>query len=193
MIRVGLTGGIGSGKSTAVAIFKAFDIPVFDSDSEAKKFLFEDSVKVKLLTYFGEKIFTEGEVNRKALAAIVFTDKKALTFLNSLIHPLVRQAINNWFLNHQNYSYSVLEAAVLFEYGFYKQVDKIIVVKAPMNERIRRVMNRDGISQEDVLYRMNNQLLEEELVKRSNYVLDNAEHDLLLPQILKIHQELSRS
>ncbi len=191
MIRVGLTGGIGSGKSTAVAIFKALDIPVFDSDSEAKKFLFEDSVKVELLTYFGEKIFTEGEVNRKALAAIVFTDKKALTFLNGLIHPLVRQAINDWFLSHQNYSYTVLEAAVLFEYGFYKQVDKIIVVKAPMNERIRRVMNRDGISQEDVLYRMNNQLLEEELVKRSDYILDNAEHDLLLPQILNIHQELS--
>ncbi|MBN2746685.1 MAG: dephospho-CoA kinase [Bacteroidales bacterium] len=191
MIKVGLTGGIGTGKSTAVTIFKALDIPVFDSDSEAKKFLLDSEVKKNLMAYFGEEIFFNGEVNRKALAAIVFTNNSALSFLNSLIHPLVRQAIELWFDRHQSHPYAVLEAAVLFEYGFYKQVDKIITVRAPFEERIKRVMIRDGITKEEVVHRMNNQLKDNEVVVRSDFVLHNAEHDLLLPQILQIHQELS--
>lgn len=189
--KVGITGGIGTGKSFVSKIFKTFGIPFYDADKEAKKIMANsDVIKRALVEAFGNEVYTEdGSLNRKYLASKVFNNEKQLELLNSIVHPVVIEAGKIW-ADQQTAVYSLKEAALLFESLSYKGFDYNIVVTAPLELRISRVMRRDGISREEVLNRINNQMPEEEKIKMADFVIVNDEISPLLPQIEKIHQTI---
>ncbi len=188
--KVGLTGNIGSGKSIVAGIFQILGAPVYNADIEAKKFLIDKEVQSEVRKKFGSGIFEKEVIDKKKLAKIVFDDPKLLSFLNSLIHPLVREDLETWIDNQSDFPYVVYEAAILFESGFYKKFDKIITVTSPLELSINRVINRDGIKREDVLARMKNQWEQEKKIELSDFIINNDESQLILPQILEIHKEL---
>ena len=190
MIKVGLTGNIGSGKSTVARIFETLGVPVYHSDKKAKEFLFVPEVKERLKIEFGQAVFTGTVIDRKKLAKIVFNNKKAIGFLNSLIHPLVRNDFENWCLLYNNEPYVIQEAAILFESGFYKLFDKTIVVICSEEIIVQRVMERDEVEEVAVRERMKNQWRQEEKMKFANYVISNDNEQLVIPQVLEIHREL---
>lgn len=193
MLKVGLTGSIGSGKSVVSTIFSHLGVPVYNADSEAKKFLDTPEVTEPLALRWGEDILdAQGSVIRQKLAGIVFHDRHALDYLNQIIHPLVKEHFLQW-CSSQNASYVVQEAAILYESGFYSMFDKIVCVSAPEVMRINRVMKRDGVSRSQVLDRMLNQWPEEKKVSLAHFVVHNDEQRMLLPQILSIHQQLNSS
>lgn len=193
MIKIGITGGIGSGKSTVCTVFELLAIPVYYADDEAKKMLDADSVRKSIITVFGNDVLNEkGVMDRKKISSIVFNDKKKLEQLNSIIHPAVADHFTNWLKHYSSYKYIVKEAAILFESNAYKQVDQVITVVAPTELRINRAMQRDAISKEQVEQRMNYQMSDEEKIKRSQFVIHNDEKQLLIPQILLIHEQLSK-
>jgi len=185
MLKAGLTGGIGSGKSMMAKVFSMLGVPVYNADTEAKKLLASDpGVSSKVKAAFGT-------LDRNELAAIVFNDKKKLEILNAIIHPAVRQHFVQWVSMQSNCPYVIKEAAVLFESGADKDLDLVINVSAPEELRIKRVMDRDGLNREQVVARVNNQMKEEERVKRSRHIIYNDELRMLLPQLLALHQELA--
>jgi dephospho-CoA kinase len=187
MIKVGLTGGIGSGKTTVAKVFEEFGIPVYYADTEAKKFLKTDFVKKSLVKFFGESVIAgDGEVDKAVLASIIFNDKKSLLRVNSLIHPLVRQDFALWALEREDLPYVILEVAILFENGFDLLVDKTITVTAPLEQRIERAVKRDNSNKEDIEARMKNQWPQDKITDLADYVIDNADESLILPQILWI-------
>ena len=190
MIKVGLTGNIGSGKSTVSRVFETLGVPVYHADSEAKKFLDDENVQDSLIREFGSKIFEDRIINRKKLARLVFNDKQALEFLNSLIHPLVRKDFETWTTVNSEAPYIIQEAAILFESGFYKMFDKVITVVSLQELAVARVMARDGVSEKDVLLRMNNQWSSEKKEELSDYVVYNDGSKLIIPQVLEIHRRL---
>ncbi|MCB2222174.1 MAG: dephospho-CoA kinase [Bacteroidetes bacterium] len=193
MIKIALTGNLGSGKSTVAEIFSVLGVPVYHADQEAKKFLFQKEVVDQLVDTFGEDILTtDRTIDRKKLASIVFKNKAALEFLNGIIHPLVRKDLYQWMEENKQHAYVVQEAAILFESGFYRDFDKIIVVACPVEMAIQRVMLRDGVSESDVLSRMKNQWPQEEKIKRADFVIHNDGNRLVIPQVLEIHRTLSR-
>ena len=170
MLKIGLTGGIGSGKSTVADIFSHLGIPVYYSDAEAKALYFLPEVKEELQKYFGESIFNlQQEIDIKILAQKIFNDTKALNFINE---------------------YVIIESAILFESGFYENVDEIIFVSAPETLRISRIIKRDHCTEQDVLARMKQQLDEEKKKESSDYIIYNDEKQLLIPQVLTIHEKL---
>ncbi len=191
MLKIGITGGIGNGKTTVCRLFELFGIPVYYADDEAKKILNSDNkVKESVLKIFGNSILSaEGIIDRKKLAGLVFNKKEELDKLNAIIHPAVGLHFDNW-VNQQKAPYCIKEAAILFESGAYKQVDKIITVLAPLELKIMRSIKRDGITKEEVMVRIQNQLSDEEKVKRSDFVIVNDEQQLLIPQVLKLHTQL---
>ncbi len=191
MIKIGLTGGIGSGKSFVSKIFAELGIPVYNSDVEAKKLYIREDVNAKMKEKFGQEVYlSDGQINKVYLANIIFNDRKALDYVNSIIHPLVKEHFEQW-LNKQDYAqYIIKEAAILFESGAYKEMDKIIAVTAPLELRIKRVMLRDKTDKEIVLNKIEKQLPDEEIIKRSDFHIINDEQRALLPQILKIHEQL---
>jgi dephospho-CoA kinase len=186
MIKIGLTGGIGSGKSTVARIFCALGIPVFNSDEEAKKLYTSDNIlREKLLSTFGTEIYLgNGEINKSFLINTVFTHEQKLKLLNSIVHPRVKISFEVWLNNHEHLPCVIKEAAILFESGAYRQVDKIIVVTAPVELRIKRVMERDGVDRESVLLRINRQYPEEKLISMSDYTIDNSGSKLVVKQVL---------
>ncbi|MEI6695022.1 MAG: dephospho-CoA kinase [Bacteroidota bacterium] len=191
MLKIGLTGNIGSGKTTLAKVFKVLDIPIYSADYEAKKFLAHADVLSKLYQNFGEGIMTNGRIDRKKLSDLVFADPASLQFLNQLIHPLIKTDFENWLkLMPKDCPYIILEAAILFESGFDQYVDKTILVSSPQNICIQRVVARDKVSEADVMKRMNNQWDEDRKRKLSNYEIVNDEHRLLIPQLLEIHNSL---
>ncbi len=190
MIKVGLTGNIGSGKSTVSRVFETLGVPVFHADSEAKKFLDQEDVQDSLIKEFGSEIFEDRVINRKKLARLVFNDKQALEFLNSLIHPLVRKDFETWTIVNSEAPYIIQEAAILFESGFYKMFDKVITVGSLQELAVARVMARDGVSEKDVLLRMNNQWSSEKKEELSDFVVYNDGSKLIIPQVLEIHRRL---
>ena len=192
MIKVGLTGNIGSGKSIVARIFEILGVPVFRADEVAKKILFDSDVKEILKDKFDKKIFTGKNINRKALAEIVFKDKESLSFLNSVIHPLVKKSLEQWLDNNKDQKYIIQEAAILFESGFYKEFDKVITVASPENLAIKRVMERDGVGEEEVKSRQKNQWSQERKVEMSDYVIYNDNTKPVIPQVLKILMELKK-
>jgi len=192
MIKVGLTGNIGSGKSTITEIFKVLGVPVFHADVEAKLLFQEVEVKDELLKLFGQNIFTNGEVDRPKLASFVFNDSKALHTLNSIIHPRVRQKLFNWLETKEDHPYIIQEAAILFESGFSDFFDKTILVSCPDEVAIKRVIARDGVSEDEVKQRIRNQWPERKKLKLSDYIINNDGKELVIPQVLKIHEELIR-
>ncbi|MCK9417664.1 dephospho-CoA kinase [Candidatus Dojkabacteria bacterium] len=195
MKKIGITGGIGSGKSFVCNIFKCFGIPIFNSD-EIAKYLIETNVKVKnkIIETFGDDICLPiGVLDRKKLADIVFNDKEKLSLLNNIVHPAVRTYFDKWILFQNNPPYVIIENAILFESGQSDFVDKIITVTADEEIRISRVMKRNTISREKVLERMNNQLSNDFKIEHSDFVIYNNENDIetsflnLIPQVFNIH------
>ena len=192
MIKVGITGGIGSGKTTVCKIFELLDVPVYYADDEAKKILdSNEEIKLQISNTFGSEIINaEGKIDKKKLASFVFNDKEKLEKLNSIIHPAVREHFENWAKQHSSQKYTLKEAAILFESGANKLVDKVITVTAPLELRINRAMKRDRITREQVEQRISKQISDEEKLKRSQFVIHNDENQLLIPQILNIHHQL---
>ena len=191
MLKIGITGGIGSGKTTVCKIFEVLGIPVFYADQVAKEIMITDKkLKRAVQNTFGEQSYTnEGVLNNKYLASIVFNDKKKLDVLNGIVHPAVFNAFDSWVLNQDGAPYIVKEAALLFESESYKTCDYCILIKAPIDLKIQRVMQRNPISVEEIKARMNRQFTDEKKEKMSDFVLINDEKQLLIPQILRLNEE----
>ncbi|MDQ3048582.1 MAG: dephospho-CoA kinase [Bacteroidota bacterium] len=192
MIKVGITGGLGSGKSTVCKLFSLLGVPVYYSDEESKNILESDVVvKAAVVREFGEGVLDlNGAIDRKLLAGIVFSDKNKLAKLNAITHPAVASHFAAWAELHKNSPYILKEAAILFESGADKQVDKVILVTAPQDLRIRRAMKRNRITAELALLRINNQLSDSDKASRSHYIIVNDEQEMLIPQVLKTHTYL---
>jgi dephospho-CoA kinase len=191
MLKVGLTGGIGSGKTIVSIIFEKMGIPVYYADREAKKLLLQENVKRELFYLFGEDIFdNSGLIDRKLLGQLVFNDSSALGILNNLLHPLVKADFDTWLNNHSNHTYIIHEAAILFESGFNQYFDKVIAVDAPPELCISRVILRDVVSREQVISRMQNQWDPQKKITMADYVITNDEQVLVIPQVLGIHRLL---
>ncbi|HSH65105.1 MAG TPA: dephospho-CoA kinase [Bacteroidia bacterium] len=189
MLKIGITGGIGSGKTTVCKIFELLDVPVYYADDASKELLLHDPfIKSKILTVFGEGVLGEDQfISRKKMAERVFENEKELNKLNEIMHPAVAKHFDNWLKKQEAFPYILKEAAIMFESNAYLQVDKVITVTAPVDIRVKRVMKRDGTKKEDILKRMNAQLSDEEKVKRSQFVIVNDNQKLVIPQVLALH------
>jgi dephospho-CoA kinase len=192
MLKVGVTGGIGSGKSTVCKIFESLGIPVFRADDEGRRLLDEDEeVKKKVAGLFGDKVIVNGKPDRKQIASLVFNDAQKLQQLNAIIHPKVRESLKTWAAK-QSSPWVIEEAAIIFESGIDKNLDAVIVVSAPEELRIQRVMARDGVTEASVRERIKNQISEEERRKRADYIIENDNTQLLTPQALDIIKKLTK-
>jgi len=189
-MRVGLTGGIGSGKTTVAKIFELLGIPVYYADDAAKRLMNENKeLKEAIQKTFGPDSYAGGTLNRAYLSGIVFQDPSKLQVLNELVHPVTIADAENWMRGQQT-PYSIKEAALIFESGSDAQLDVVIGVYAPLDLRIQRTMERDGASRDQVMARMNRQMNEEEKMARCTYVLQNNETELLIPQVMALHEQL---
>lgn len=190
MIRVGITGGIGSGKSTVAKVFEVLGIPVFYADARAKILMNEDeTLKRKIKENFGEEMYVYGKLDKKHLSSIIFNDPKKLALLNSLVHPATIKDAEDWMLQ-QTTPYAVKEAALIFESGSQEHLDYVIGVYAPVTMRIQRVIKRDNVTVEEIKARMTKQIDEEIKMKLCDFVIINDDQQLLIPQVLKIHEQL---
>ncbi len=188
MLKIGLTGGIGSGKSTVAKIFEVLGVPVYYADEAARQIMNSDKqLKAALVKNFGEKAYRGDELDRAYLASVVFADKQKLELLNSLTHPATIRDANRWMLE-QTSSYIIKEAALLFESGANKYLDLVIGVSAPAELRIERTMQRDKVSRDEVLQRMSRQMEEESKMNLCDFVIMNDEQQLLTPQVLQLHE-----
>jgi dephospho-CoA kinase len=186
MKKIGLTGGIGSGKSTVAAIFKTLGIPVFDADSVAKQIMETDTTVIAaVIAQFGEDAYINGKLSRAYIANIVFNDTYQLELLNAITHPATIRAFENWVLQQQA-PYVIKEAALLFEAGTANGLDVIIGVTAPNVLRIQRVMHRDNVSRDMVIQRMYKQISDVIKMRLCDYVITNDDQQLLIPQVLKL-------
>ena len=189
---IGLTGGIGSGKTTIANHFRKANIPVYIADDEARKIMQSEEIIDAIRKVFGESIFDEAILNREKLSQIVFNDPEKLKQLNAIIHPAVRKHFQDWVLNYKNAPFVIYEAAILFESGSYENCDLIITVTAPIESRIQRVIQRDNTTREQVLKRINAQWNDDQRIAKSDFVIENVnpkttktEFDKIL-KILKI-------
>lgn len=190
MLKVGITGNIGSGKTTVAKVFELLGVKVFYADAEAKKVMTTDTVLIEeVKNAFGsESYLPDSSLNRKHIAAIVFNNEDELKKLNALVHPAVFRAFYEWVKLYATEPYVIKEAAVLFESGSYQFCDETILVAAPLETRIKRVMSRDNISRAEVEAREARQFTQEKKMELANYVLVNYDSQLLIPQIIKLHQ-----
>lgn len=194
MKKIGLTGGIGSGKSTVASIFSQLGVPVFNSDFIARELQDNDTaLKKNIETVFGSEIYNNGKLDRVQLAGIVFTDKNKLDQLTAIVHPAVAQVFDTFCEVHKNAKYILKEAAILFEIGDDQNLDSMLVVAAPFELRLARVTKRDGITEEQVMKRLANQFSQDEIIKKADFVIVNDEIQMLLPQVLALHNQLSTS
>jgi len=188
-LKIGITGGIGSGKTFLTKLFKALGVPVYNADEEAKRLMNSDArIKKQLIELFGAATYKDGKLDRTFLAAIVFSDKEKLELLNSIVHPIVIQEAKDW-AERQTSRYSLKEAALLFESGSYKELDYTILVTAPMDVRIQRVIKRDGVTEQQVRERISKQLSDEEKLLLADFVIVNDGITPLLPQVWTLHQK----
>ena len=183
---IGLTGGIGSGKTTIANHFTAAGIPVYIADDEARKIMQSAEIIKEIKDLFGNVIFENGILNREKLAQIVFSNPEKLKLLNSIIHPAVKKHFDNWVLDHKNNSFVIYEAAILFESGSYKNCDKIITVTAPLETRIQRVIQRDKTTREQVLKRINAQWNDDQRIAKSDFVIENQTPEITKSEVGKI-------
>jgi dephospho-CoA kinase len=189
-IKVGLTGGIGSGKSIVARIFEVLGVPVYYADEAAKSLYKSDPMlKKEIISFFGEEAYVDGELNRKYISSIVFSSPEKLELLNSLVHPATIKDAEKW-LSAQTAPYAVKEAALIFESGSHRDLDHVIGVFAPESLRIQRVMSRDQVTEEEVRRRMNNQIEDRIKMRLCDFVIHNDEKQLLIPQVLDIHAKL---
>ena len=189
-LRVGLTGGIGSGKSTVAKIFEVLGIPVYYADAAAKRLMNEDDeLKKNIIEQFGKESYIDEKLNRSYIASLVFADKDKLELLNTLTHPVTIRDANKW-MQEQTSPYTIKEAALIFESGSAEYLDHIIGVYTPVPLRIQRIMQRDKITREEVLQRMSRQIDEDIKMKLCDTVIVNDEQQLLIPQVLQLHEKL---
>ena len=187
---IGLTGGIGSGKSTIAKVFATMGIPVFDADATAKHIMNDNSeIKGKLIENFGTAVYVNDILNREYLANIVFSDNFKLELLNSIVHPATIQAAKDW-ASKQNTPYVIKEAALFLESASSQGVEKIIGVSAPLSLRIHRVMKRDNCTKEEVAKRMSHQISETLKMKLCDYIIVNDDQQLVVPQVIALHEKL---
>jgi dephospho-CoA kinase len=190
LLKIGLTGGIGSGKSTVARIFEILGIPVYYADAAAKRLMNTDpALREQIIAAFGAEAYTGGELNRQYLAQQVFHDEKKLAGLNSLVHPATIHDAEKW-IAAQTSPYTVKEAALIFESGSEKLLDYVIGVSAPQELRIQRTMQRDHISREEVLKRIHQQMDEKLKMEQCNFIVYNDEEQPVLPQVLALHRQL---
>ena len=184
---VGITGGIGSGKTFVCQILETMGYPVFYSDKEAKLIIANNKqVKLKIIALFGKESYLKsGKINRQHLAKQIFENQQKLEQMNAIVHPAVRLAFENW-TNKQNSNIVFNEAAIIFETGIYKRYDFTILVTAPKQIKIKRILKRDNSSLTEIEKRMNNQWLDEKKQKLANFIINNDEKQMLLPQIIEI-------
>ena len=189
MLKVGLTGGIGSGKTTVAKIFEILGIPVYYADLEAKKLMNSSPQLIEEIKHlFGADAYIDGKLNRAYIAEKVFNDKQKLQKLNSIVHPYTIEHGKKW-MNGQNTPYAIKEAALIFESGIQGEFDKIIGVFAPNTLRMQRAMKRDGLSYEQVIERMQNQIEDDIKIKLCDAVIINDEQKMLVPQVLELHEK----
>jgi dephospho-CoA kinase len=190
MMRVGLTGGIGSGKSTVAGFFSDLQIPVYDSDKRARVLMNQDpDLRREIVVLLGEKAYDDGNLNRKWVASRVFPDPGLLQALNALVHPAVRTDFGHW-CDSQKAPYVIQEAAILIENGAYRHLDRLILVTAPESIRIERVVKRDGTTSRQVRERMQNQWPDSEKVPLADFVIENTDLGKTRRQVERIHREL---
>tara|TARA_Y100000814_G_C12293310_1_gene389223 strand:- start:268 stop:867 length:600 start_codon:yes stop_codon:yes gene_type:complete len=189
-LKIGLTGGIGSGKTTISSIFESLNIPVFNSDQISKYILQDNKCVIETIVQkFGKTIIKNNQINTAKLAKIVFSDKIKLITLNNIIHPHVLNKFNDWIRNKDS-KYIIKESAILFESKTYQQLDKIILVQSPLHIRIERTCKRDNRTKEDVKNIIKNQIKDAEAIKYADYIIKNN-NKLLLPKIIQLHEVLS--
>jgi dephospho-CoA kinase len=192
-LKIGVTGGIGAGKSVVCTIFKQLGIPIYDADSRAKWLIANHPILIQeIKTTFGEEAYIGKELNRRYLAEKVFVSKDNIHKMNSLVHPKVGEDAKNWFEeNKGKYPYIIKEAALLYEAGSYKELDKVIVVTAPLEVRIARIQIRDPQrSKEEILGIIAKQIPEDEKVKLADFVIYNDGEQMLIPQVLRLHTQI---
>ncbi len=189
MLKIGLTGGIGSGKTTVAAIFEVLGIPVYYSDKASKRLMVEnEALKASIINHFGTAAYSDGILNRKFLAEQVFNNKEKLALLNSLVHPVTIKDAADWF-DIQTAPYVIKEAALIFESGSDKYLDYVIGVEAPQALRIQRAIDRDKISRQEVEARIGKQMDEAEKMQLCDFVIVNDEHQMVTPQVLALHEK----
>lgn len=192
MKHIGITGGIGSGKTTVANFFKTYGIPVYIADDEAKKLMHQSPIKEELIELFGEEAYDSSrQLNRSFIASKVFNNKELLEKLNQIVHPRVEKDFQEW-AKHQDSPYVLYEAAILFETGKYKQFDYTILVTAPIETRIKRVQKRDQSSEEEILARMKNQWSDEEKMKLANWIIKNCELSKTKQEVGDLHELILR-
>ncbi len=190
MLKIGLTGGLGSGKTTAAQIFQVLGIPVYYADTASKRLMNEDvKIKAAVKNAFGDGVYNNGILNTKMLGDIVFNDEKKLELLNAIVHPATINDAAKW-MQLQNTPYAIKEAALIFESNSQTALDFVIGVKAPEKLRIERAMIRDNTSRETVLARMQKQMNEEEKLSLCDFIIENDEKQLLIPQVIALHEKL---
>lgn len=191
MIILGITGGIGSGKTTVTNIFSLMKVPVYIADIESKRITATSPiVRKKLIELFGEELYNDTELNKSLLASHIFTDSQKMNAVNAIIHPEVEKDFKQWLIKNKDKKVVIHEAAILFESGFNKLVDKIITVYTPLEKRIERTMKRDNSSREDVINRINNQMSDEKKRELSDFVIVNNEKESLIEQVESILNKL---
>ncbi len=188
MKKIGLTGGIGCGKTTISKIFQIIGLPIYNSDEAAKKILNQNiSVKQKIINHFGEKALTNNKLDNKKIANIIFKQKEKLKIINSIIHPLVKEDFTNWYKT-QKATYIIKESALLFNSNSYKELDHVIFVKSPLELRIKRIQSRDKKNEKEIFSIIKNQSSDDFLEKKCDYIITNDENSFLIEQVLKLHK-----
>ena len=190
MLKIGLTGGIGSGKTTVLLIFRTLGIPVYHADDRAKWLMNQNSELITaLINNFGKEIYLNNQINTSYLSNIVFKDLEKLKKLNSIVHPKVAEDFLSW-CSKQRSPYIVKEAAILIESGAYQQLDKVILVTAELGERIKRIMIRDQVTEQDVMQRVRNQMSDEEKIPYADFVISNNTDNSLIEKVKDLHNEI---
>lgn len=189
MLRIGITGGIGSGKTTVCQVFETLGISVYYADAETKKLYLNNlELKAKMIESFGLQVYKDDALNRDYLSQIVFNSKEKLNALNSIVHPYVFAHYEAWCDAHKNDKYTLKEAAIMFESGSYKHLHYIIGVSAPVEVRIARIIRRDGLSRDDIQKRIQKQMPTEELIKRCDFIIENDGDKSIVEQVIKLHK-----
>jgi dephospho-CoA kinase len=190
IMKLGITGGIGSGKTSVCRVFSVLGIPVFFADPEANLIMNNDEKIIREINKLAsDDLYPGGVLDRKKLASLIFNDQDLLSKVNSLVHPVVFDNFRRWTAI-QTTPYVIMEAAILFESGASELVDRVATVIAPVEERIARVTKRNTLSRKQVIERINNQMNDSERIKRSDYVINNSENEMIIPAILKIHEDI---
>ena len=189
---LGVTGGIGSGKTSVCRVFSVLGVPVFSADPVAKKIMDNDKdIMQKINSIAGKDIYCEGTLNRTELAKLIFNNPKLLKKVNSIVHPVVFEHFKLWVVE-QTAPYVIMEAAILFESGAVRLVDKIATVVAPLEERVQRVIRGKNLTRDQVMERIRNQIDDDTRIRKSDYVIFNAENDMIIPSILNIHDDIMK-